>query len=752
MGIFIADNTFYNPYTAKMAFNFYNRYIPPRESSTSPQQSDRPQKKRKVSKSDNSHHESIPHVNRDVGAEDPESISNSEIATESSKSKQSKKKNKKKSGNDHAVLPMADAMIEGPAEVSTRVERAARKHEAILTKYNTSTRTERGDVPIDDNVDEPDESEEQTVEHHGLEPLPQPDISQTVSRSSVTSSLPEWIRAATILPSESTPFSMLHLQADTVKALEQAGYTEAMPVQSAVILRLLGSSSHTYDDLCIQAPTGSGKTLAYAIPISDCFRKCTGRLLTALIIVPTRELVDQAKEMLNACIGSNKKIEIATADGSRPFKEEQIALVQKYQRYDPEAYEAEEQEVQVRPDDKLFYKMLSNDFGLESDCQGLAYDDERMFNHVYDYQSKATVLISTPGRLVEHLKSTKGFTLRHVELLVIDEADRILDDTFQDWLDAVMPDLERPPEPLGIDRILEDAFLLPLKKQARKIILSASMTKDVGKLAGLNLRTPQLLVLEDPQDVGEPLRGGNQGQSYTLPSSLRENAVSLTGVDTKPLELIRVMESAQQLLESREKDASQSSDEDASPSSDSDSLPSPSHPSSIQEGPHPFKIRGTLVFTKSTESAHRLFRLLTLLRPEYSSQIATFTKSSANKKTLKRFAKQKISILIATDRASRGLDIPHLEHVINYDMPSSQETYVHRVGRTARAGKAGLATTLVAHHQARWFWNEIARGPTINRQGKRIERWNLGELKLSEEESKKYEQAITELGEEVRGK
>ncbi|MDI1487625.1 MAG: ATP-dependent RNA helicase dbp6 [Ramalina farinacea] len=668
-----------------MAFNFYNRYIPPPESSTLPQQSDRPQKKRKISKSDNGHHESI-HADRDVEEEDPEPTSNSAVAIETSKAKQLKKKNKKKSRNDHAVLPMTDAMIEGPTDVSTKVERGARKHEAILTKYNTSTKTEKGDVPIDDNVVEPDGSEEQTVEHHGLEPLPQPDTSQTVSKSS--------------------------------------------------------------------APTGSGKTLAYAVPISDCFRNCTGKLLTALIIVPTRELVGQAKEMLNACIGSNKAIQIATADGSRPFKEEQIALVQKYQRYDPEAYEAEEQEVQVRPDNELFYKMLSNNFGLESDCHGIAYDDERMLNHVYDYQSKATVLISTPGRLVEHLKSTKGFTLRHVELLVIDEADRILDDSFQDWLDAVMPDLERPPEPLGINKILEDAFLLPLKKQARKIILSASMTKDVSKLAGLNLRTPQLLVLEDPYDDDEEshLRSGAQGQSYTLPSSLRENAVSLTNVDTKPLELIRVMESAQHLLENREKEASQSSDEDASPLSDSDSSISPSHPPSNQEGPHAFKIRGTLVFTKSTESAHRLFRLLTLLRPEYSSQIATFTKSSANIKTLKRFAKQKISILIATDRASRGLDIPHLEHVINYDMPSSQESYVHRVGRTARAGKAGLATTLVAHHQARWFWNEIARGPTINRQGKRIERWNLGELKLSEEESKKYEKAITELGEEVRGK
>lgn len=711
---------------SNMAFNFYNRYVPPPESNTSESsesshESDRPQKKRKMTKSDNGHDGS------------------------SLKEKDNTKSRK--------VAPLADIELERPVDASENIGRGRRKHEAVLSKYNASIKTRKDDVLVDDNAAEPDENEEQTVEHHGLEPLPQPDISQTVSKSSVSNSLPEWIRPPTIVPFQRTLFSSLNLQKDTVKALAEAGYTDALPIQSAIICQLLGSGSYTYDDLCIQAPTGSGKTLAYAVPISDCFRRCTGKLLTAVIIVPTRELVDQAKEMLNACVGSSNGIKVATAHGSRPFKEEQIALVQKYQRYDPEAYEAEEQEVQVEPHNKLFYKMLSNDFGLESDCQGIAYDDERMFNHVYDYQSKATILISTPGRLVEHVKSTKGFTLDHVELLVIDEADRILDDSFQDWLDIVMPELERPPEPLGIDKILEDAFPLPLKKPTRKIILSASMTKDVSKLAGLKLRTPQLLVLEDPQHDDEPhLRSGDQGQSYALPSSLRENAVSLTNVDTKPLELIRVMESAQQILENRQQEASQSSDEDASPSSDSGSSPSPSNAAPNQEGSHPFKIRGTLVFTKSTESAHRLFRLLTILRPENSSQIATFTKSSANKKTLKRFAKQKISILIATDRASRGLNFPHLEHVINYDMPSSQESYLHRVGRTARAGKAGLATTLVAHHQARWFWNEIARGSTISRQGKRIERWNLGELKLSEEESKKYEKAITELGEEVRGK
>ena len=695
----------------------------------------------------NGHDESILREHREFQMEGPGQKVNREDAVESSKSpKVSKKKDKKRSSKGHVVSPPIDSKIEMPID-SKKDGRSTRKHEAVLSKYNAAIKSRKDDVLVDDNVAEPDRNEEQTVEHHGLDPLPQPDLSQTVSKPSISKLLPEYFGPPTIVPPQSRPFSSFKLQKDTVKALAQAGYTDALPIQSAIIDRLLGRGSQIYNDLCIQAPTGSGKTLAYAVSIAERYQRSLGVQLTALIIVPTRRLVAQVMKMLDACLGPGNGLKVATADGSRPFKEEQIALVQEYQRYDPEAYEAQ-QRVEVDPDEDLF-----NVWDLEARRRSKAHDDELMFEHVYDYQSKAAVLICTPGRLVEHVESTKGFTLRHVELLVIDEADRILNDSFQEWLDAVMPDLERMPEPFTTNKILEDAMPLPAKIQARKVILSASMTKEFRKLAGLHMRWPQVLVLEDPQDDDKPhLRGGDQGQSYTLPSSLRENAVSLTGVDTKPLELIRVMESAQQLLENREKEASQPSDEDASPSTTSDSPISPSHPSSNQEGPQPFKIRGTLVFTKSTESAHRLSRLLALLRPEYSSQIATYTKSSDNKKALKRFAKQKVSILIATDRASRGLNIPHLEHVINYDMPSSHETYLHRVGRTARAGKAGLATTLVAHHQARWFWNEIARGPILKRQGKRIERWNLGELKLSEEESKNYEKAITKLGEEVRGK
>lgn len=89
---------------------------------------------------------------------------------------------------------------------------------------------------------------------------------------------------------------------------------------------------------------------------------------------------------------------------------------------------------------------------------------------------------------------------------------------------------------------------------------------------------------------------------------------------------------------------------------------------------------------------------------------------------LSQFQSGSLRIIIATDRASRGLDLPGLAHVVNYDVPRSLTSYLHRVGRTARAGNAGKAWTLVDEREARWFWNSIARAKEIDRLGKKVAR------------------------------
>ena len=160
-----------------------------------------------------------------------------------------------------------------------------------------------------------------------------------------------------------------------------------------------------------------------------------------------------------------------------------------------------------------------------------------------------------------------------------------------------------------------------------------------------------------------------------------------------------------------------------------------------------------LIFTKSSESASRLSRLPSLLDPSLANSVGMIiksNKSSASRKTLAAFRRGKISVIVATDRASRGLDLPSLTHVVNYDVPTSITTYVHRVGRTARADNKGSAWTLFAHREGRWFLNEIARGSDgkITRSAK-VERVNM-KLDDMADVKKRYASALDVLEHEVR--
>jgi ATP-dependent RNA helicase DDX51/DBP6 len=128
-----------------------------------------------------------------------------------------------------------------------------------------------------------------------------------------------------------------------------------------------------------------------------------------------------------------------------------------------------------------------------------------------------------------------------------------------------------------------------------------------------------------------------------------------------------------------------------------------------------------LIFTPSTEAAARLHHLITHIEPSYKATTLLLTKASTN---LNFNTSSPPRIIISTDRASRGLDLPLLTHVINYTIPRSLASYVHRVGRTARAGRSGEAWSLFAENEGRWFWNEIARAKGIGRNTK-VERTNL---------------------------
>jgi ATP-dependent RNA helicase DDX51/DBP6 len=327
-------------------------------------------------------------------------------------------------------------------------------------------------------------------------------------------------------------------------------------------------------------------------------------------------------------------------------------------------------------------------------------------------------------------------------------------------------------------------------------VLSATLTTDISKLNSLRLSNPKLVVIGAPEaeNKEETSDMRDAETKFTLPSTLKEFSVSVGDGSEKPLQLLYLLldhikieagakmdgkncadsETSSHTDESSsvssdahstsDSDSSSSSSEsdsesDSESSSDGDSTDSSSdNESESNTSDHdPKTKRNTvLVFTKSSEAAARLTRLLCLMYPSLSDRIGTIVKSnksSASRKTLRAYRAGTVSIIVATDRAARGLDLQSLTHVVNYDMPASVTTYVHRVGRTARAGKDGTAWTLVAHREGRWFSNEIVKGS----DGKIVREDAVGKVTMKMDTDKErlqtmkrdYEAALEELANEV---
>ena len=400
------------------------------------------------------------------------------------------------------------------------------KHKTVLGKYNEAAKksaelTDRSTVAAEDDEDEGQEKAE-NFELHGLEPLPQPSSVSENSKVSAFSALPAWLQAPVFATSADTmPFKGLALHEEILAALEKKGHSSAFAIQSTVLPMLLPGPKQHSGDICISASTGSGKTLAYVLPLVQSLRDKPVTKLRGLIIVPTRELVNQVKETLDLC-SARSGLKTGTAVGSKSLKEEQTMLVEKGQRYDPEAYRAE-QEKEIDEDEELMDWDFDKKFGSNNDF-------ELFYNHVVQYSSKVDILICTPGRLVEHIQSTTGFTLEHVQWLVIDEADRLLDESFQQWVDVVLPGLEFLPPPNASHRSYSDVSRLFRRREVRKIILSATMTRDISKLMTLNLRRPKLVVLEGRSqksavDDGDGVLG-DEGGKVEIPATLEEYGVA----------------------------------------------------------------------------------------------------------------------------------------------------------------------------------------------------------------------------------
>lgn len=343
----------------------------------------------------------------------------------------------------------------------------------------------------------------------GLEPLPQPAPTKNQKYSTtLASSLPPWLASpAVVTPTITIPFiSMPGLSPKILSRLDTLQLPHAFAVQTAVIPLLLKDGG----DVCISAATGSGKTLSYILPIVQSLSTRVVTRLRAVVVVPTRELVSQVFSTASS-LSSGSGIKVGTAVGSRALVAEQGLLV------------------------------------------GVGHDNTT--------HSKVDILITTPGRLVEHIKRTPGFSMHWVKWLVIDEADRLLAQSFQEWVDVVIGAVEHATsgvlEEGDMGTVLEDLGIrINERSEVRKVVLSATMTRDAGKLAGLKLQRPTMVVVENGAKPGLPVeKDETQGddrdekhedddmpdETFSVPMELREYAVSVVNTEYKPLHLMYLL-------------------------------------------------------------------------------------------------------------------------------------------------------------------------------------------------------------------
>ena len=353
----------------------------------------------------------------------------------------------------------------------------------------------------------------------------------------------------------SSSFLTMNLSRPILKALTSLGFHTPTPIQAATIpVALLGK------DVVGNAVTGSGKTAAFIIPMLErlLYRE-KGKNAAAtrcLVLVPTRELAVQCFEV-GKRLSAHTDVRFALIVGGLSLK-------------------AQESTLRTRPD----------------------------------------VVIATPGRLIDHLRNSMSFNLDALDVLVLDEADRMLSEGFADELTEIIKSC-------------------PTSRQT--MLFSATMTDSVDELVRMSLDKPVRLFVDPKRTTARGLvqefvriKAGREGDRVAL--------------------LVAICKRT-------------------------------------------FKER-VIIFYRSKKLAHQmrvLFGLLDMRSEELHGDLT----QEQRLKALQSFRDGKVDYLMATDLASRGLDIKGVETVINHDMPGQLAQYLHRVGRTARAGKCGRSVTLV---------------------------------------------------------
>jgi len=354
-------------------------------------------------------------------------------------------------------------------------------------------------------------------------------------------------------------FAALGLDDAIVKSVLALGYEEATPIQRAAIPVLL-----TGADIIGQAGTGTGKTAAFALPMLHRLLESTGArkgVPRALVLVPTRELAMQVAEAIHK-YAKKTTLTVVPVYGGAPM-DQQIRALRR---------------------------------GVE-------------------------IVVATPGRALDHLRR-KTLDLTALEVLVLDEADEMLDMGFADDLEAILTST-------------------PDTRQTA--LFAATMAPRIASIAERHLRAPQRITVK-----AEKLAAGKM--------PLIRQAAYIVSRSQKGFALGRILEF---------------------------------------EDP-----TSAIVFCRTRIEVDELTD--TLKSHGYGAQALHGGLDQRQRdRVMQLFRTGKADVLVATDVAARGLDIDHVSHVINYDIPTAPEVYVHRIGRTGRIGREGVAITLIDPREQR---------------------------------------------------
>ena len=479
------------------------------------------------------------------------------------------------------------------------------KHNAIFGRFKQT-------INLQDSLPEETETvKQQEVELHDLTPIPQPSkVYLPKLRDTFLNESWSHLNKIYYDMTQETEWSKIHSQKlinDTLydNLINNLKFDKVMPVQTTIIenylpilLKNYAISKSTYTlksgDVLINSFTGSGKTLAYSIPILEILMKRKLNKLRCVIVLPTTILIQQVYTTIIQLAKNSDLIVATSKPNSMSLKEE----IEKFKN-------------------------------LEMD-----------------------ILITTPGRLVDHLNS-QSISFKDLKFLVMDESDKLLNQSYQDWVNVVMKAIKNV--------------------NVSKFVVSATLTKNTEKLEFLKLNPTRtnLFLLKDDEGEEQENNEANEVKTnkdgiYQLPNGLQEYNMKLKFKDSiyKPLFLARLLN----LIHKKTTTTNTNKN-----------------------------IKRVLVFVNSNQSSLRLTPLLVKLVSQYNENINVYSTNSnnsnlQNKQALESFNEDnenKCNVLITTDIMSRGIDLL-ITDVINYNLPISSQQYVHRIGRTARGMKKDI--------------------------------------------------------------